>query len=437
MRNKTYIIDTSVLAHDPRSYLSFKNSDVIIPINVLDELDKLKTFPNDAGKNSRICIRLLDETSQSGEIHKGIKVRKNTIVKVDTNQYSVSVGDDKDYVDNKIISCALELKKINDLKKTPHDTIVVSRDINLRIRARSVGLLAEGYDKNGKDTSELYNGHRVVISEELGELMNEKGHLDCVYDEVKEMFQNEYIHFQAEDGSGLAIGRRIGDKIQPVKSRKPFELELGSKEQAYLADAIYSQDIDMVSCSGAAGTGKTLVAIACALDLVLQKKQYDKLVLYKPVSTLGNQELGFLPGSKEEKLAPFMQSYYDAFEFLLGATKKNWESMLQLYLEKGLVEMDSLAYIRGRSLPNQLIICDEAASLTNHEIKSLCTRMSHGSKLILLGDIYQIDGDNKLDALNNGLTYVIEKLKEYRETAHITLQKGERGGFATLAASVL
>lgn len=431
---KTYILDTSVLIHDPNSFRNFKGSEVIIPINVLDELDKLKTFPNDAGKNARVCIRYLDELSEKGAIHKGIKA-DNVSLKIDTAITSDKFGT-SGYVDNKILACAEANKLRNSKKKTPTETILVSRDINLRIRARAADILAENYEKDGVKVNDLYPGFRTIVSNELGtELLKKDLEVAC-YDEVQDMLPNECVHFVEEDGSGICIGRRVGSKIVHIKNNKPWGLDMRNKEQAFAADLLCDPKLPLVSLIGRAGTGKTLVALASALHMVLERKAYSKLIIYRPIQAVGN-DIGFLPGTMEEKLGPWMQAIADSFEFLFSAKSGHkWQQLLDRYLTDGTIQMEAITYIRGRSIPNAYILIDETQNLKKDDVKTILTRAGTGTKIVLTGDIEQIDHSG-LDATNNGLTYVVEKFKNEELAGHITFEKGERSPLASKASEIL
>ena len=417
MRN-IYILDTSVLVYDPFCFRNFKNNDITIPIQVLDELDKLKTLSNKTGKNARVSIRNLESYCLTGDVNKGIKIEGNVLLKIDIY---ISKLDDK-IADNKILSSAIESKNKNKKKKT----ILVSRDINLRIRARSYGVEAENYTNDKADVSELYTGFSNIKLQEGANLNN----IDC-----KDLMPNECVYLESQDGSS-SLARKIGNKIVPIKSRKPWGLDLRNKEQAFATDLIFDNKVPLVTLVGKAGVGKSLVAIACALDLVLDKKQFTKLIVYKSIHPVG-KDIGFLPGTMKEKLMPWMQSIYDAFEFLFSSYKGDkWNSMLDLYVSKGIIQLEAITYIRGRSIPNALILLDESQNISKEEIKTVLTRLGPGSKIILTGDIEQIDNSD-LDAINNGFSYVIEKFKDSDLAGHITFTKGERSPLATKAAEIL
>lgn len=432
---KNYILDTSVLIHDPNSFKSFPGNNVIIPINVLDELDKIKNLPNESGKNSRMCIRALDNLCHQGNIHKGIKIENNVFLKIDTSKIPDRFGT-ANYVDNKILSCAYFVKKKNNKRKNPPITILVSRDINLRIRARALNIEAQDYEKDKTPVVELYQGFKHLVSDEIGKILTKKDLDIKVYDELQELRPNECLYVEAESGEGLSLGKRVGDKLVTIKSRKPWGLELRNKEQAFAVDLLCDTKIPLVSLIGKAGTGKTLCAIASALEMVLEQKKYNKMIIYRPIQPVGN-DIGFLPGTMEEKLGPWMQAISDGFEFLFEAKNgPKWKTTLDRYLDNEIIQMEAITYIRGRSIPNAFILIDEAQNLSKEEVKTILTRAGTGSKIVLTGDIEQID-NSYLDATNNGLTYVVEKFKDVDLAGHITFTKGERSPLASKAAEIL
>lgn len=434
---KTFVLDTSVLVFDPNCFSQFPGHEVIIPINVLIELDKLKTFPNETGKNARICIRYLNELCQLGQINKGVKTENNTLIRVDSSETTDKFGTGE-YADDKILACAYSLKEKNIKKKTP--VILVSRDIALRIRAQAYNLEAEDYEKNKVDFQDLYIGYQSIVNQELGELLSKRGSIEINSNKDLQKLNlnsNECLYVESE-GRGLALAKRVGDKVQLCKSLKPWGLELRNKEQVFATDLIFDSKIPLVTLIGSAGTGKTLISMGSALELVLEKKIYNKLIVYRPIHTVGSKDLGYLPGTLEEKLYPYMAAIYDSLEFLLSNNKggDKWKTMLEMYIGKGLIQLEAISYIRGRSIPNALIVCDEAQNLSLSEIKVLLTRLGEGSKLILTGDISQID-NNSLSPIDNGLTYVTEAFKSSSLSGHITLMRGERSELATLASSLL
>lgn len=429
---KIYVLDTSVLAYDPHSFKEFKNSDVIIPITVLDELDKLKTFPNSAGKNARIFIRLLDKICENADVNKAMKIEGNILLKIDAKTREVTVGNDKDYGDNKILASA---KSFKSLKGKPREVILVTRDINLRIRARTQGLSAEHYEKDRVSRLELYTGMQTIENITDGVNLNANGFVD-LQNSKYELHPHECVNFIDKNGDGIAIGRRIGDRIRVINNQTPWGLEARNREQAYAINMLLDPKLPLVSLIGKAGTGKTLVALASALEMVLERRKFDKVIVYRPIQAVGN-DVGYLPGTLEEKMAPWMGAIMDSFEHLLGSKSKDrWQMMLEQYMEKGRIELQPLTYIRGRSINNAFIIVDEAQNLTKEDVKTILTRAGHGTKIILTGDIDQIDSA-QLDAINNGLTYVVEKFKKSELSGHITFTKGERSPLAAEASELL
>lgn len=433
---KTYILDTSVLAHDPNCLKSFKSSLIVIPVNVLNELDKLKTQPSEAGKNCRLAIRMLDTLSNKGAIHKGIKIENKSTVKIDTTSEDESFGN-SDYTDNLILACAKRYSK--SAKNQP--VSLVSRDINLRIRARAAGLLAEDYEKNSKkDTGELFKGYREIVSSELGSLLQERGTLDCdIYDEVKDMYPNEGVSFTGEDGKGLALGRRVGNKIQLLKGQEPWGIRSRSKEQAFAIDLLMDPKIPLVTIAGASGGGKTLLCMSSVLEQVIEQKKYQKSLIYRPIQVVGN-EIGLLPGTAFEKIYPYYMPIIDSLEYLLSgnSSKKGdkWKTMLDMWMEKEVITFEPMAYIRGRSIANSIMVIDEAQNLPRDLAKTILSRANHGTKIIITGDIDQIDAA-RLDHDNNMLSLIVDKFKTSPLAGSVVFNKSERSPLAAEAIKIL
>lgn len=432
---KTYILDTCVLVYDPQAYKSFPGHDVVIPINVLDELDKLKNFPNDAGKNARLCIRALDELCEQGEIHKGIKIDNDILLKIDTSTYVNNFGPDS-YIDNKILACAFNIGK--SVKPKKH-AVLVSRDINLRIRARAYNIKSENYEKDKMQFSDLYVGHRELDLEVLGTRLTESTFVETKeFKTIKHLLPNECVAVDTLEGKQV-LARRIGTGLRRITSKKSWKIEPKSKEQAMALDLLSDTKVPLVSLIGKAGTGKTLITLAAALDLVLEQKKYNKIVLLKPMNpTDKEQELGFLPGDKKLKLLENYASYFDAFEHLFSDGKRQgreWEKTLDMFMDKGVIQMEALAFLRGRSFNNCIIILDEAQNISSKLMKTVLTRVSSTSKIILLGDLEQVDAALHYD--DNGLMNAIQSFKESELSGHITLVKTERGDLAELAAKLL
>lgn len=427
---KFYVLDTSVIIHDPKIYSQFKNSEMIIPIGVLNELDKLKTGMNEAGKNARVAIRYLDEILV-GDVKAGIKLANNVVVKIHMPKLDESI--DNSYVDNQILQSLAELSK--GKKNKP---ILLSRDINLRVRAKAEGLLAEGYEKNSKSKDdEVYSGFITIISEELGDELNEKEVLNIgMYDELKGLLPNEGVYFTDATGDGIALGRRVGDKVVKIKSKKPWGLDTRNIHQAFAVDYIMDHKIPMTILDGPAGGGKSLISIACGLELVMNQKKFDKLIITRPVTVI--EDLGFLPGSLEEKQSYFFQNIYDSFQILLGKDAKDdsWKRMVELWLRKGTLEFATFTHLRGRSLSGCFIICDEVQNLSSDNMKLMLTRLSDKTKIVINGDAEQID-NKSLDIYQNGLTAVVNAFHGHKLNSRVRFTESQRSEVAKAATELL
>lgn len=429
----TYIVDTSVFIQDPRVINKLNNCEIIIPISVLEELDKLKKLVAEVGKNARLAIKELDKMTRSTNIVEGVVLKSNVRVKIDVMSYEL-VGTDQAYGDNKILACA-----INAAKHITNPVILLSRDINLRIRARAYGLLAEDYDKASDITNELYLGYKEINNKILGDKLQAVGCLNYSEFEKKTtscLDPNEFILF-SDGETGISMGRRIDSKIKIVKPFEPWGLVLRNKEQIFLTDLIMDPNVLLVSVIGKAGGGKSLVTMGSSLELVLNRKAYKRLIICRPIQTIAG-DLGYLPGTLEEKLSPYYNAISDTFDFLFGGKNKKdkWQDNLFQYINSGVIQQEPITYMRGRSLHNSLIVVDEAQNLSQEDMKTILTRAGENSKIILTGDIEQLDNRN-LDATNNGLTYVVDKFRSFDIAGHITLLKGERSKLASLAAQIL
>ena len=437
LTRKIHILDTSVLVYDPAAFRQFRNSMVVIPLPVLEELDKVKKLTTDVGKNARVCIRYLDEISTKGEIDRGVQLDGDVFLKLDTLD-AIAIGSDASYGDNKILGCARRMKEDNQKE----EVILVSRDINLRVRAKALGLTAQDYTKERDKESDLYAGVQKVVSEEMGasllsygEILNEESDL------VRDLFPNEAVIFTTPDGKVISTGRKVKDFLKLVGDKEVWGLQARSPEQKLAIDMIMDPKLPLVSLVGLAGGGKSLVSVACGLELVLEQRKYVTFSIYRPIQSMGN-ELGFLPGSQEEKLSPWFAAIDDAFQHLFssprsrGRDKENWKNKLYQYITDGTIQKEALSYIRGRSLPNSFILIDEAQNLSKQEVKTIITRVGFGSKIILTGDVGQIDAPH-LDATSNGLSYLVDKFKTSHLSGHVTFSKGERSPLATEAAEIL
>lgn len=429
MKKTTYIIDTSVIIASPFFFKDLSKADIIIPITVISELDKLKKFPNEVGKSARVFIKYLDSISENIDLSIGVAIENNLIFKVDVNQYSDDFGD-PNYGDNKILACG------NSWNQKEKNVILLTNDFNLRIRARSIALQASKFEPINNIITELYNGFKEIKSYEAAEMLLMEGEVDPSDFSIVNLHPNQFVIFLDDSEEIAAIGRYSNGKIKSLKPSYPWGLSAKNKEQSLAINLLMDPKIQLVSIVGAAGTGKSLITIASALEMVIEKKIYDKVLIYKPVESVG-KDIGFLPGELHEKMAPYFQSVMDSLEMLLKSSNdEKWKTTLEMYKKKEKINFEALTYIRGRSINNALMIIDEVQNLDKESIKTILTRVGHDTKIILLGDINQIDNKD-LDPLNNGLTYVVEKFKGSELSGHITLLKGERSLLAEEAAQVL
>lgn len=443
---KIYLLDTSVLLHRPESIFSFGEHKVVIPIVVLDELDSFKRGSMQINRNARRVISLFDELRQRGPIFDGVDLDNGGTLKVDTvdeksSRVNLPSGFERN-ADNHILATAVGINKEEPEQKV----ILVTKDINMRVKAEALGLLAEDYRADQiVDPAEMYTGHtEVMVSQDiLDKFYREKtlpfkGHFD---EEERTFYPNQFLMLVcAEAPSVTALARYDGQNLELLRDPRHdiWGIRPLNREQRYAVEVLLDDNIPLVTLAGKAGTGKTILAIAAGLQKVVNDKLYRRLSVYRPVVPMG-RDIGYLPGSEQEKLAPWMQPIFDSLEFLLneGGDKKNRGSSKMDYLiDSNVLDIRALTYIRGRSLPHQFIIVDEAQNLTPHEVKTIVTRVGHGTKLILTGDPYQIDSPY-LDSTSNGLTHVVERFRNHKIAAHVTLQKGERSALAELASEIM
>jgi PhoH-like ATPase len=351
-----YIVDTSVIIFDPHCLTSLPKSEIIIHINVLNELDKIKTYSDKAGKHARMFIRLIDSLYPDSDGTKNIALETGSVVKIASfDEDPGSKG-----ADNKLIECALSIKRTNKNKKA----ILLTRDINLRMRARAFNIIAKGYENEAKNIDEIHGGIKVIENEELGtQLENEESILCEDYDELKNLSPNEYVHFTDSKDNGISLGKRVDNYVVPIRDLTVWGLAPKNKEQACAIDLLMDPTVPLVSLIGKAGTGKTLLSVAAGLEAVAEKKRYSKMIVYRPMHPVG-EELGYLPGDLEEKLDPWMSAVKDSFEFLTNKTKKrgrttrdSWKDRLSQISDR--IHLEAITYIRGRSIPNAYILIDE------------------------------------------------------------------------------
>jgi len=434
---KTYVIDTNVFLTNHESVKSYGNNDIVVPFKVLEEIDKHKQRQDGAGLNARMTIRFLDSLRSKGNLYKGVRIAKGKgMLSVKSYDAKVLPNDlDLTEADNQIMATALTEKLNSDSKKK---VIIVTRDINLRVKCDSLQIPTEDYmcDQIVDNINHLYTGFNThLVDDQIIDryYSNEDVFLDK--DEVR-LMANQFVMLVSNSNEKKTALCQFKDYNTPLRHPSEFKngiwgLKTRNKEQMFALNLLMDKNIPIVTIIGKAGCGKTLLALACGLEQVLENENYKKLLVSRPVQPLG-KDLGYLPGTMEEKMKPWLTPMQDNLEFLLGDSRDTMELMI----EQGKIEIEALTYIRGRSISNAYIIVDEAQNLSIHELKTIVTRVGEGTKLILTGDIEQID-NTYLDATSNGLSYAIEKLKAYDLSGHVTLLKGERSKIATLAAKVL
>ena len=429
--SKLFVIDTNVLIHNPESIMSFRDNDIVIPLEVLEELDKLKTYPDQRGKSARDANRFLDSTARKGSLNEGVKLENGSTLRVSFRRPAQPPeGLDPEKVDNRIIMCAYALQQEG------RKVFFVSKDINARVKATAIGLKAVDYEKQKVDIATLYQGLREIDAsgESLARLAG-TGELPW----KERLFPNEFalLRDRASGAQALARSDPAGSRlvalgpwegaasgIAPLNERQRVALEL-----------LLDDEVRLVTLVGKAGTGKTLLAIAAGLKSTVEDKRYARMLVTRPVVPVG-KDIGYLPGEKSAKMAAWMQPVFDNLEQILGSYHRpNVKSVEQLVKDR-VLEIEALSFIRGRSLPNQYMIVDEAQNLTPHEIKTLVSRAGQGTKVVLTGNPYQID-NMYLDANSNGLSYLVEAFKGQGLYGHVTLQRTERSELAELAASLL
>ena len=437
---KIHVLDTSVYLTDANSIASFGTNDVVIPLKVLEEIDKHKKRQDSVGSNARKIIRKLDNLREKGSLFKGIRIGKGKGLVSVKRFECVDLPSDFDPTipDNEIIGVALTEKRKNPKRKV----IVVSRDINMRVKCDAIGLLTEDYVVNQvvKDTTHLFTGFTThLVDEQIIDQFYAGEEIFLEKDDIK-LQPNEYLMLVSSANEKKTALARFYSYQKPLK-RINGEFKKGiwgvrprNKEQSFALDLLLDPDVPVVTLVGKAGSGKTLLAIAAGLTQVVEKTKearYRKLVVSRPIQPMG-KDIGFLPGSMEEKMAPWLAPIQDNLQYLMGNDKET----LSMYTMQGTIEIEALTYIRGRSIANAFIIIDEAQNLTAHELKTIITRVGEGTKIILTGDIDQID-NVYVDETSNGLAYAVEKFKTHDISGHVTLVKGERSKVATIAAKIL
>jgi len=436
---KNYILDTNVLLHDPHSLVAFEDNTILLPIEVIEEIDRFKRESTELGQNARSVSRMLDGFRGEGRLSEGVSLPNGGTLRILLPNSKTSRTSNThfatDSVDNRILSAAFSVKK----SQPKAQTIVVSKDINLRIKADALGLLAEDYENDRVFITDLYTGMvEIPVTAEKMASFRANGELEL--EPGNGYLPNEYCTLSEEANpkrTALTKVDATGTKLVPIIDCREgvWGIKPRNREQHFAFDALLDDRVKLVSLMGKAGTGKTLLAMAAGLKKTVLDREFRRLVVARPTISLG-KELGFLPGSLEEKLAPWMQPIHDALEMLSDLNMGHEHRRSGDLMRSGNIVVEALSYIRGRSIANQFMIIDEAQNLTPLEAKTIITRVGNGTKVIFTGDPYQIDNPY-VDGASNGFNYIVSRFRSQAISAHIELQKGERSELAELAANIL
>ncbi|QDU70424.1 PhoH family protein [Mucisphaera calidilacus] len=461
---KHFVLDTNVLLHNPNALYMFDDNQVIVPFAVLEELDKFKKANDDVGRSAREVIRQLDRLRQKGRLADGVAWNdKGGSIRVDFAEDVRPKALTDQVPDNRIIGVAW------GLKERGFRSIMITKDINVRLKSDSLGIQTEDFEAQKVDIDHLYAGYTTldVAGELIDQLYEEKqlevealapspeaGLLEPLgpsvldEDEGLELHANQFVQLRnAVDESHTGLARRLADTdhLIPVHGpRKPVTGIMARNVQQTMAlDLLLDDEIKLLTLLGTAGTGKTLLALAAGMTKVFAEQRYDKLLVARPIMPMG-RDIGYLPGDKDEKLSAWMQPIFDNLQYLLStrgagsqhAESKQPEQRIEYLMSSGQLVLEPLTYIRGRSIPHQFMIIDEAQNLTPHEVKTIVSRVGEGTKIVLTGDIAQIDNPY-LDASSNGLSFMVERLKGEALVGHVLLARTERSELASLAAEKL
>ncbi len=435
---KNYVLDTNVLLHDPNALLNFQDNQVLVPIEVIEEIDKFKRETSERGQNARSVSRRLDTLRAQGSLSKGVHLSNGGTLRIifesPSRRGGPALPPSNGSVDSRILALALAVQA----EDRSHPTILVTKDINLRLKADVYGLPAEDYETDQVNLKDLYTGF-FEVSAPASSHTSFRLHGEMPMPEGPVRYPNQYCTvFEEGAGKRSVLGRvnAAGNRIIALNDvQNVWGIKPRNRDQHFALDALLDERIKLVTLMGKAGTGKTLIALAAGLKKTVTDREFRRLVVARPTIAMG-KELGFLPGSLEEKLSPWMQPIHDALEMLGDLNMGREHGRTTDLLRSGTIVVEALSYIRGRSIAHQYMIVDEAQNLTPLEAKTIITRVGQGTKIILTGDPYQIDNPY-VDAGSNGFTYVVNRFRGQSISAHVELSKGERSELAETAANIL
>jgi PhoH-like ATPase len=427
---KTFVLDTNVLLHNPGAIFAFAEHHVVIPMTVLEELDKFKSNNNELGRNSREVVRALDRARSNGSLREGVPTEKGGLVQV-VLRYDELSELLPGVADNRILGVA------HVLKREGLSVVFVSKDINARIKADALGIPSADFENQKVNFDELYTGWRKLTRSASDiQQLRANGQLAVNEDDFD---ANEFVLLRTDEDDTRAIARYHKDsgclELVSEEVPRPYGISPRNVEQRMAIDLLLDNEIKLVSIVGSAGTGKTLLALAAGMSKVLRDGDYNKLLVSRPIMPMG-KDIGYLPGSKDEKLTHWMGPIFDNLQFILDKEERDPDTVIKKLLKDDTITLEALTYIRGRSISRHYMIVDEAQNLTPHEVKTIISRAGELTKIILTGDPHQIDNPY-LDANSNGLTYLVERMRGQPLTGHITLAQSERSQLAGLAADIL
>jgi len=429
---KHYVLDTNVLLYDPNSIFMFEDNYVHIPMVVLEELDTFKKDMNELGRNARHIIGYLDALRVKGKLCDGVELDSGGTLFVSSTYEKIDTSLSVELLDNKLLQLSAYLKTLN------HGTsvVLVTKDINLRVKADALNIEAQDYKKPSEGNGTDYDGvAELTVS---GDFIDKVYEEDCAEIDDDSLFSNQYLILtDASDPKHTGLGVHRNGKVYPIRKKcKAVSISPNNVRQTFAFDALLNPDMKVVTISGVSGTGKTLMTVAAAIQQTLIENNYHRITITRPIVSVGN-ELGFLPGDIEDKLDPWTKPIYDSLDLIKSLDKKSGKSKIPLQLEpEDYIEVSPLCYIRGRSLIDTFMVIDESQNLSPLEVKTIVTRAGQGTKIVLTGDVHQIDCPY-LNRHSNGLSQLIKKFKGQGFYAHITLTEGERSEVAEAAARLL